>query len=106
MRGFYSISSRVRRGRPPRGDGPQVDPYSSAAANYAERTRETVTEIAPGMIRIDIGTPIAETGRIAPVMPTPSPPETTDAPQALSAGQPAPRKERSWKDDYGVSRNP
>lgn len=64
MRGFYSSRSpRIWRGerlhREP--EGPTVDPYGKERPGYRERTRQTETQIAPGMTRVDIGEPIVRT---------------------------------------------
>jgi hypothetical protein len=33
------------------------DPYGSGSPNYAERNRESVTELPNGLVRVDIGEP-------------------------------------------------
>lgn len=37
---------------------PIVNPYRHDSPDYAERTRETLSDIGKGMVRVDIGEPI------------------------------------------------
>jgi hypothetical protein len=57
MSGFYSIRSRARNAilSPSRPAPP--DPYAPSSPNYAERNRESVTELPNGLVRVDIGEP-------------------------------------------------
>ena len=48
--------SRLVPNRKP--DTPMPDPYAPSSPAYAERHRETVREIAPGLTRVDIGEPV------------------------------------------------
>lgn len=61
MRGFYSLSSpRIWRGQgrlSPERAG--VDPYAPDQPGHRERSREFATEIAPGMVLVSIGAPVA-----------------------------------------------
>ena len=46
---------RVIVSKPKRSEGPYRDPYAPSSPDYAERHRTTSYEIAPGIVRTDIG---------------------------------------------------
>lgn len=112
MDGFYCLPSpRVRRGRRFAGaDGGGVDLYAPGTPEFRKRTRETRTEIAPGMIRVDLGEPIPrQTHEPRPVT-VEAPEEPEAAPTAPNQPPPAPAPSRKpsppkdWRADFGVLR--
>lgn len=61
-----AVPSHIRRPRLIKAklpERPYVDPYRPNAPDFAERHRQHSTEIAPGLIRTDIGEPIPAPGR-------------------------------------------
>lgn len=100
MRGYYSVQPRFRSG--PRlsfGGGHYPDPYGPTSPDYGKRTRETATQIAPGMTIINIGEPIkavAGSPQPVPIGPPPAPvappPEPVTPPPA-----PAPSR-KAWRE--------
>lgn len=113
MRGFYSLQPRGWGGRrSSRDTGPAVDPYSPALPHYAQRNRSSETEIAPGVLRIDLGEPLPRLAHEPPTVTRQGPevaeaePEPTDQLPAMpSVSQIAAIGGRDWRDDYGVARD-
>lgn len=113
-RGFYSLPEpRIFRGASRRansGSGP--DACSPRSPGYAERHRETATEIAHGMIRIDIGEPIKRVAGDAQPVPIGSPALPPEQPVAVEPEPNSftPRTIASvdlpdWRSDYGLGKS-
>lgn len=112
MTGFYSLPQpRVWKGeRLRREDGGAVDPYRPSAPDHAQRNRLTETEIAPGMIRIDLGEPVPRQSQ----EPQPMTREVPTVAEGETEGDilspvpppvpPAAAEPRDWRHDYGISR--
>lgn len=91
-------------------EAPQPDPYSDASPGYRTRTRETVTQIALSMTRVDLGEPLkrlAAEPQSLPVCseaqpfeePQKAPPVPASPPVSLSALEAI---TRNWRNDYGL----
>lgn len=124
MRGFYSLSPRVFRGdklrRALRADAPDL--YAPGTPDYRQRGRETVTELAGGMLRIDIGEPVSRLSCEAqpvtcyePEEPEAAPGDTPSQtlgncphpPESSGDKQPsgsASRATPDWRSSYGLSK--
>jgi hypothetical protein len=112
MSGFYSIQPRIWRGEKLHraSETSQPDPYAPSSPDYGKRTRETATQLAPGMTLVSLGEPIKRlAGAPQPV--------TMSKPAAPAVSRPEPvapvpepvvsRKawrERDWRADCGLSR--
>ena len=123
MTGFYCLPPpRIWRGERLRQlDEPAgVDPYGPASANLRGRSKVTHTEIAPGMVRVDIGEPIARPAGCPQPVAVEAPPEPAEpeaSPAAASAlptirdvlnATKVPRKvssEPDWRRDYGLRKS-
>lgn len=113
MKGFYGIKPRGWPGKRLRVDhGPAVDPYGPKTPDYAQRHRQTETELAPGMLRIDLGQPIPRQShepqpitREGPAVPEEEPEEPA-APLVLpSLSRIVAAGVKDWRDDYGLGRD-
>lgn len=106
-RGWISRPSR------PVDTGP--NPYDPSSTRFAERHRQTETELPGGLVRVDVGEPIkrlpSEGVRSTPVAAAPATVETA-APDAAPATEPAPPSAprpvtppRSRKEPWGLNRD-
>lgn len=91
--------------------GPAIDPYGPAGPDYIRRNRQTETELAPGMLRIDLGEPIPRGShepqpvtREGPSVPEGEPEADLEPLVLPSLSRVAAAGPRDWRDDYGVSR--
>jgi len=86
------------------------DPYGPQSAHYAERHRESVTELPNGLVRVDIGEPVHWAARKrsrpeptpAPVAPEPAP----AAPEATPTVQPTATPKVHQREHRAITRNP
>jgi hypothetical protein len=105
MRGFYAIQPRGWPGKPIRSKAAMPDPYAPGTPDFADRNAEVVTELSPGVTRIDLGLPLGTSvPRRVSARPAEAPKES--ALPAPVTSQPKAPTGRSWKDDYGVARDP
>lgn len=90
---------------------PPPDPYALGSAGYAERHQETVTELAGGIVRVDMGEPItglklnaraAPARKVVEVVPNVPPPPPAP-PTARKAPMGSPKISREHR---AISRNP
>lgn len=112
MSGFYCIAPRVWRGRSRKRDtGPSVDLYAPGTPDYRRRATQHVVEIAPGMLRIDIGDPVSRLACEAqpvihsvpqdPVPAVTAPPEQpSPRPTVTRPVRPVPH----WRSEYGLAK--
>lgn len=105
---------RVWRGKWAKQDGGEaVDLYAPGTPDFARRTRETHTELAPGTVRIDLGAPLPRLAHEPQPVTFDAPAEAEDPPSVPanppSAPAPAPSLNpfppKDWRDDYGVTRD-
>jgi len=111
--GFYSLPQpRVWEGKRLRREGGGgIDPYAPSQPDHARRNRRTETEIAPGVLRIDLGDPLPrQSHEPQPVTregPAADHEEPDDDPADLVLPSLASIEAglRDWRDDYGISRD-
>jgi hypothetical protein len=87
MTGFYSLPApRIWRGEKLRrlAEVPQADPYGPDQPGYRARARETATKIGNGMVRVDIGEPIARAHGAPQTIPLGSPADPPEDPDSAS----------------------
>lgn len=108
MSGFYSIQPRAWPGKAQQRNVAHPDPYSPGSPDHASRNLVTATAIAGGMIREDIGQPIArnadEPQPVTVRAPKALPIEPTGAPEAPPKLPAATAQPRDWRNDYGLGK--
>lgn len=88
-----------------------MDPYAPSMPDYARRNVQTETEVAPGVLRIDLGEPLPRQPHDPPPVIRECPtapegdPEEDEGPLVLpSVSRIAAVGARGWRDDYGITR--
>lgn len=108
MSGFYSIQPRAWPGKAQQRNVALPDPYAPGSPEHASRNLVTATAIAGGMIREDIGQPIArnadEPQPVTVRAPKALPVEPADAPAVPSKLPDTSAQSRDWRKDYGLGK--
>lgn len=108
MGSFYSIQPRSWPGKAHQRNVALPDPYAPGSPEHTSRNLVTSTALAGGMVREDIGQPIARTAdEPQPVTvraPKALPVELADAPAAPFKLPDTSAQLRDWRKDYGLGK--
>jgi len=110
--GFYCIAPRARQGRKWQERSDQtadLDLYAPGTPDYRSRAQETATQLACGLVRIDLGEPVKRLAceaqpvtRSIPAEPLAAKP--AEAPLPLPVPVTPSKAEPHWRDSYGLGR--